>query len=225
MKNRTAGEMICAYQVLGDRLQSAGIQPKMHLLDNKCSVDCKERIKFNNMKYQLVTPQDHRRNIAETAIKVFKAHFIIILCGCDKSFPQTTSSSRTHAQHAMTSRNDIIRVIICINLGSAWLQCKLLCTAGMHNWSTHHPRSPRDMGTPHSQWLLHWQCMGKLQVPQSLHQWHKEHPNMLNSLLQAEVPADAEYYFGQHTHLCSRLSDGCHLKFYPNNHCHIRCNE
>jgi hypothetical protein len=38
------------------------------------------------MKYQLVPPHDHRQNIAETAIKVFKTHFISILCGCDKSF-------------------------------------------------------------------------------------------------------------------------------------------
>ncbi len=39
------------------------------------------------MQYQLVPPHDHRRNIAEKAIKVFKAHFISILCGADKSFP------------------------------------------------------------------------------------------------------------------------------------------
>jgi hypothetical protein len=39
------------------------------------------------MKYQLVPPHDHRRYIAETAINVFKAHFISILCGCEKSFP------------------------------------------------------------------------------------------------------------------------------------------
>jgi hypothetical protein len=39
------------------------------------------------MKYQLVPPHDHRGNIAETAVKVFKAHFISILCRCDKSFP------------------------------------------------------------------------------------------------------------------------------------------
>ncbi len=87
MKNRTSGEMIRAYQELVDRLRSAGIQPKLHLLDNKCSNDFKESIRANNMKYQLVPPHDHRRNIAETAIKVFKAHFISILCGCDKSFP------------------------------------------------------------------------------------------------------------------------------------------
>jgi hypothetical protein len=38
------------------------------------------------MKYQLVPPHDHRRNIAEKTIQVFKAHFISILCGAVKSF-------------------------------------------------------------------------------------------------------------------------------------------
>ncbi len=79
--------MICTYQELVDHLFSAGIQPKLHPLNNKCSANFKERIKLNDMKYQLVPPHDHRWNIAETAIKVFKAHFISILCGCNKSFP------------------------------------------------------------------------------------------------------------------------------------------
>jgi hypothetical protein len=57
------------------------------LLDNECSDDFKERIKFNQMNYQLVPPNNHRQNIAETAMKFFKMHFISILCGCDKSFP------------------------------------------------------------------------------------------------------------------------------------------
>ena len=30
---------------------------------------------------------DHRRNVAEKAIQVFKAHFISILCGTDENFP------------------------------------------------------------------------------------------------------------------------------------------
>jgi hypothetical protein len=60
----------------------------MHILDNECSAKFKERIKLNNMIYQLVPPHDHRQNIAEKAIQVFKkAHFISILCGADKSFP------------------------------------------------------------------------------------------------------------------------------------------
>jgi hypothetical protein len=87
MKNRSTGEMIQAYQVLVERLCSAGLIPTMHILDNKCSAELKERIKLNNMKYQLVPPHDHRQNIAEKAIQVFKAHFISILCSADTSFP------------------------------------------------------------------------------------------------------------------------------------------
>ena len=87
MKNRTSGKMICAYQKLIDRLKSAGITPKCHILDNECSTDFKQTIRDNNMTYQLVPPHDHRRNMAEKAIQTFKAHFISILCGADKDFP------------------------------------------------------------------------------------------------------------------------------------------
>jgi hypothetical protein len=59
----------------------------MHILDNESSAELKERIKSNNMKYQLVPPHDHRRNIAEKAIQVSKADFISIFCGTNKSFP------------------------------------------------------------------------------------------------------------------------------------------
>jgi hypothetical protein len=47
MKNCTTGEMIQAYQVLVERLRSAGINPTMHILDNECSAEFKERIKSN----------------------------------------------------------------------------------------------------------------------------------------------------------------------------------
>jgi len=39
------------------------------------------------MEFQLVPPNDHRRNIAEKAIQVFKDHFISVLCGTDVTFP------------------------------------------------------------------------------------------------------------------------------------------
>jgi hypothetical protein len=59
----------------------------MHILDNEFSAEFKERIQLNNMQYQLVPPNNHRRNIAEKAIQVSKAYFISILCGADKAFP------------------------------------------------------------------------------------------------------------------------------------------
>ena len=39
------------------------------------------------MTFQSADAHDHRRNVAEKAIQVFKAHFISILCGADKNFP------------------------------------------------------------------------------------------------------------------------------------------
>ncbi len=87
MKNRTAGEMIRAYQVLIDRLNSAGIFPKLHILDNECSAKTKATITLNKMKFQLVPPHDHHCNLAKKAIQTFKDHFLAILCGMDNAFP------------------------------------------------------------------------------------------------------------------------------------------
>ena len=87
LRNKTSGEMVAAYQLLVDRLTSAGFEPKMHILDNEISAGYKEAIRKNKMKYQLVPPNDHRRNAAEKAIQVFKDHFIAVLCGTDIEFP------------------------------------------------------------------------------------------------------------------------------------------
>ena len=87
MKDRTSGEMIRAYQHLVNRLKTAGIQSKHHVLDNEYSADFKAAITKNKMTYQLIPPNDHCRNIAEKAIQTFKAHFISKICGADKSFP------------------------------------------------------------------------------------------------------------------------------------------
>ncbi len=87
IKNRSAGEMIRAYLILVNPLRNAGVTPKIHILDNKCSEEFKAQICKNNMTFQLVPPHDHQRNIAEKAIQTFKGHFISILCGTDKEFP------------------------------------------------------------------------------------------------------------------------------------------
>lgn len=60
--------MIHAYQALISRLNAAGIFPKEHILDNKCSTEFKSIIKTNKMTYQLVPPHDHMPNQAEKAI-------------------------------------------------------------------------------------------------------------------------------------------------------------
>ncbi len=87
MKNRTLGEMVLAYMILIARLKLARIEPKIHLLDNKCSQEYKDKISGNGITYQLVPPHNHRRNIAKKAIQTFKDHFVAVLCGTDKKFP------------------------------------------------------------------------------------------------------------------------------------------
>ena len=53
------------------------------MLDNEYSGEYKEAIQKNGIRHQLVPPNDHRRNIAEKIIQVFKEHFISVLCGTD----------------------------------------------------------------------------------------------------------------------------------------------
>jgi hypothetical protein len=87
MQNRSAREMVQAYQAIIDCLNTTGIFPKEHILDNKCSKLFKQQIKLNKMTHQLVPPHNHRRNRVEKAIHTFKDHFVSILCGTDSSFP------------------------------------------------------------------------------------------------------------------------------------------
>ena len=56
-------------------------------MDNEISAEYKRAIEENEVNFQLVPPHDHRRNIAEKAIQVFKDHFVSVLCGADVNFP------------------------------------------------------------------------------------------------------------------------------------------
>ena len=65
MQSRVSGEMCHVYQTLVDRLNERGIKPTIHILDNRCSAEFKTLVNENEMKYQSVPPNDHRRNVAE----------------------------------------------------------------------------------------------------------------------------------------------------------------
>ncbi len=87
MKNRSEGAMIKAYQTLWTRLTASGtVKPKTHILDNEASAEFKREIQ-KNCTFQLVPPDNHRRNLAERAIQTFKNHFKSVLAGVDDSFP------------------------------------------------------------------------------------------------------------------------------------------
>ena len=87
LRNKTSGEMVAAYQKLVDRLKEGRIEPNLHILDNKISAEYKDAISENQMKFQLVSPHNHRCNISKKDIQVFKDHFISVLCGIDITFP------------------------------------------------------------------------------------------------------------------------------------------
>ncbi|KAL7525323.1 hypothetical protein ACHAWF_003160, partial [Thalassiosira exigua] len=88
MKSKKATEMVDTYRSLLDRVKKAGLKPKKHVLDNEVSEALQQAIQ-EECRLELVPPGCHRRNVAEVAIKSFKAHFIAICAGLPlpSSFP------------------------------------------------------------------------------------------------------------------------------------------
>ena len=65
MKNRTEVEMMLDRRQALKRMHAVGIIPKRQVLENKTSMAYRQEIMETGMTYQLVPPDDHRRNIAE----------------------------------------------------------------------------------------------------------------------------------------------------------------
>ena len=74
MKNKSQGEMIRARRDALLRMEIQNIVPVCQILDNEISEAYKEEIQNTGLTYQLVPPDDHRRNIAERAIQTWKNH-------------------------------------------------------------------------------------------------------------------------------------------------------
>ena len=87
MKNRTKGEMILARRRALNRMRLQSIFPTHQVLDNEISAAYKNKINTINMTYQLVPPDNHRRNIAEKAIQTWKDCFVGVLICTAKTFP------------------------------------------------------------------------------------------------------------------------------------------
>lgn len=87
MRDKTATEILNAYQSIHKTLTRAGRKPKLHRLDNECSTILKDFMADNDITLQLVPPGQHRVNAAERAIRTFKNHFIAGLATCDPKFP------------------------------------------------------------------------------------------------------------------------------------------
>ena len=87
MKNKTEGEMILARRRALARMKRCGILPKKQVLDNEASANYKQEMTESGMTYELVPPDNHRRNLAKKAIQTWKDHFVGVLSGTADTFP------------------------------------------------------------------------------------------------------------------------------------------
>jgi hypothetical protein len=87
IKDRTALELLKAFQVMEQELVARGLKPKLMKLENDASKLLKTYLHQQDITFQLVPPYIHRRTSAERAIRSFKDHLIAGLCSTDTSFP------------------------------------------------------------------------------------------------------------------------------------------
>jgi hypothetical protein len=87
IKDRTAPELLKAFQLMEQELVARGLKPKLMKLDNGASKLLKDYLYQQDITFQLVPPYSHIRNSAERAIRSFKDHLIAGLYSTDKSFP------------------------------------------------------------------------------------------------------------------------------------------
>eukprot|EP00804_Cyclotella_cryptica_P020002 CCRYP_007863-RA/>CCRYP_007863-RA protein AED:0.32 eAED:0.31 QI:0/0/0/1/0/0/3/0/485 len=99
-KNKTEVELILARNRALQSMKACGIHPTRQVLDNEISATYKSAITNSGMSYQLVPPNDHRRNIAEKAIQTWKDHFVAIISGTDNKFPPTFGANYYHRWNA-----------------------------------------------------------------------------------------------------------------------------
>ena len=70
-------------------IDKRGFAIGMHILDNEEPELHRYAIEASNPKYQLVPPNNHRRNIVERSIRTCKEHFIRTLIGIDAKCPMS----------------------------------------------------------------------------------------------------------------------------------------
>jgi hypothetical protein len=77
IKDRTAPELLKAFQFMEQELVARGLKPKLMKLDKEASKLLKDYMYQQDITSQVVPPYSHRRNSAERAIRSFKDHLIV----------------------------------------------------------------------------------------------------------------------------------------------------
>ena len=86
LKTRQAKEIATVWERKHLQLTKHGHTVQYYIMDNECSQDLQRALVNNDLDYQLVPPNQHRRNAAERAIRTFKNHLLAGLATCDPKF-------------------------------------------------------------------------------------------------------------------------------------------
>ena len=90
LKSRLGHILKTAYEKIHKLLNSRGLKPRIHLLDNECAESFKAFMKDTQEKFHLALPSlphIHRRNAEEHAIQTFKKYCTAGLASVNKNFP------------------------------------------------------------------------------------------------------------------------------------------
>ena len=87
IKNRESKSITAGWQIINKKFNHTGVQPNRYIIDDEASLELKNSLQNENIKYRLVPPHNHRANLAERAIQTFKAHFKATLATCNPDFP------------------------------------------------------------------------------------------------------------------------------------------
>ena len=85
IKSRTKSKLVRGFEMCYKELKEANITPILHRLDNEISSNFFNSIKEKKLKFQTVTPYNHRQNLAKRAIQTYKSVLISNLHGLTKT--------------------------------------------------------------------------------------------------------------------------------------------
>ena len=89
MKNRTKQEQIRAYQDIATHHSNCNHKPTYQRLDNETSNDLEAWFHKQKLEFQYCDKDNHRRNLAERAIRDAKNHIIATLATAHPDCPKT----------------------------------------------------------------------------------------------------------------------------------------
>ena len=82
MKKRETDPIIKSWKKIHSRLYNNGIVTTHYILDNECSTAFENTLQEKNVTFELVLPNQHRRNVDEQVIRKFKSHLWFGLATC-----------------------------------------------------------------------------------------------------------------------------------------------